>query len=340
MTGYTRVMASQPDHRPRHRIRRRALLAGGLALVPLAAFGGYEAWSVGNGLGQLHRTLDLPGQAPSPGRSNTTSTPDPDQGRPVNIMLLGSDSREQDDAGDGRSDTIMLLHLDANRQHAYLISFPRDMWVAIPGHGHAKINAAYAYGGTKLLASTLNELTGITIDHAAVIDFSGFADLTNAVGGVTINNSYAFESHHYDYPKGKITLSGQRALWFVRERDALPNGDFGRAANQRKVVKALAAKLANPQTLANPTKLSQVVAGLAKYVTVDKGLTDQAILGLARSMKTAASALVTLQAPVSGTGMIDGQSIDVVNTKQLKKLALALQHDTMAQYVAAHKADH
>lgn len=334
-------MASERNQRHRHLIRRRALLAGGLALVPLAAFGGYEAWSVTNGLGQLHRTLDLPGggsASPQPG--NDRQPVDPDRGRPVNILLLGSDSRQKDDAGDGRSDTIMLLHLTADRKNAYLISFPRDMWVSIPGHGDSKINAAYAYGGTKLLASTINELTGITIDHAAVIDFSGFDELTSSVGGVTITNTYAFKSHGYSYPKGRITLSGQRALWFVRERHSLPDGDFGRAANQRKVVKALAAKLANPRTLADPAKLSHLVAGLAKYVTVDRGLTDQTILGLARSMKTAASSLVTLQAPVKGTGMMDGQSVDIVDTAVMKQLAQALQHDTMGRYVADHKTDH
>jgi len=336
-------MASERNPRPRHLVRRRALLAGGLALVPLAAFGGYEAWSVTNGLSQLHRTLDLPDASPAPqqGKDNNGDQPaDPDQGRPVNILLLGSDSREKDDAGDGRSDTIMMLHLSADRKSAYLISFPRDMWVSIPGHGDAKINAAYAYGGTKLLASTINQLTGITIDHAAVVDFSGFDQLTDAVGGVTITNTYAFKTHGYSYPKGRITLSGKRALWFVRERDLLPNGDFGRAANQRKVVKALAAKLATPSTLADPTKLSQVVASLAKYVTVDKGLTDQTILGLARSMKAAASSLVTLQAPVSGTGMIDGQSVDIVDKTGMKQLAQALQRDTMAKYVSDHKIDH
>ncbi|QGN35034.1 LCP family protein [Microlunatus sp. Gsoil 973] len=335
-------MASERDlqHRPRNRPRigRRALLAGGLVLVPVAAFGGYEAWSVTNGLGQLHRSLDLPGSKPNTGQNGGQATVDPDKGRPVNIMLLGSDSRDQN-SGDGRSDTIMLLHLAANREDAYLISFPRDMWVEVPGRGKNKINAAYSYGGTKLLAATVNKLTGITVDHAAVVDFAGFADLTDSVGGVTITNNQAFSSHGYDYPKGRITLSGKKALWFVRERHALPDGDFGRAANQRKVVKALAAKLAKPQTLADPTKLSRVVSNLAKYVTVDKGLNDRTILGLARSMKVAASALVTLQAPVSGTAMIDGQSVDIVDAKLMRKLAEALRNDTVGQYAAAHKSD-
>ncbi|QDP95498.1 LytR family transcriptional regulator [Microlunatus elymi] len=335
-----RHLAGQPSNGQQsngRRVGRRALLIGGIALVPVVAFGSYEAWSLTHGLDQLKRTVDLP-KATNRGSDSATAT-DPDKGKAVDVLLLGSDSRDQSQslegkAGDGRSDTIMLLHLDADRKHAYLISFPRDMWVNIPGHGDNKINAAYSYGGTELVAETINELTGITIDHAAVIDFSGFADLTEAVGGVTVDNTQAFSTHGFNYPKGKITISGKKALWFVRERHALADGDFDRAANQRKVVKALVAKIAGPSVLANPAKLSAVVSKLAKYVTVDSGLTDEAILGLAASMKDASRSLVTLQAPVSGTSMIDGQSVDVVDTKKMKRLAAALQKDNLASYAA------
>ena len=306
----------------------------------MAAFGGYQAWSVSNGLDQLKRTIDLPvGQSAGGTSSSGATATDPATGKAVDILLLGSDSRDQEDDGDGRSDTLMLLHLEADREKAYLISFPRDMWVNVPGHGENKINAAYSYGGTKLVAETINELTGITLDHAAVIDFSGFADLTEAVGGVTVTNTQAFSTHGFNYPKGKITISGKKALWFVRERHALADGDFDRAANQRKVVKALVEKVASPSTLADPSKLSNIVSQLAQYVTVDSGLNDKAILGLATSMKSAAKSLVTLQAPVSGTSMIDGQSVDVVDAKRMKRLAKALQDDTLGRYVAQQKDD-
>lgn len=305
--------------------------------MPVAAFGGYQAWSVADGLDGLKRSLDLPSGGSAPGGTATT-TADPEAGNAVDVMLLGSDSRDPDGA-DGRSDTIMLLHLDADRKNAYLISFPRDLWVNVPGHGKAKINSAYSDGGSSLMAKTINELAGITIDHAAVIDFSGFADLTKSVGGVTVDNSQAFDSHGYHYPKGSITISGKEALWFVRERHALPDGDFDRAANQRKVVKALAAKIAGPSTLASPSKLADVIGTVSRYVTVDGGLDNQTLIGLAGSMKSAASSLVTLQAPVSGTSMIGGQSVDLVDSHKMKKLAAALRNDTLADYVAGQKSD-
>ena len=313
-------------------------MIGGAVLVPLAAFGGYQAFSVADGLNGLQRTIQLPSGTSTSSSGGSTTTADPDKGQAVDVLLLGSDSRDAD-AGDGRSDTIMLLHLDADRKHAYLISFPRDMWVSVPGHGTTKINAAYSYGGSKLMAQTVNRLTGIEIDHAAIVDFSGFADLTAAVGGVTVTNTQAFRTHGYDYPKGKIKISGKKALWFVRDRHDLADGDFDRAANQRKVVKALAAKIASPSTLASPSRLSGVIKTVSKYVTVDSGLRDSTIVGLAGSMKSAAGSLVTLQAPISGTATIDGQSVDEVDTKKMRKLAKALQNDTLADYVSQAKAN-
>ena len=80
------------------------------------------------------------------------------------------------------------------------------------------------------------------MDHVVLVDFEGFIQLTKDLGGVTVNNKTAFTSHGYDYPKGKITIEGEKALWFVRERHALPGGDLDRAENQRNVIKAIVAE--------------------------------------------------------------------------------------------------
>lgn len=314
--------------------RRAALVGGAAALVGIAGFGGYQAWSA-LGLGDLDRSVDLPGSGSGGGGSAGPYPQDPSAGQPVEIMLLGSDTRDPDAEG-GRSDTIMQLHLPADRQNAYLISFPRDMWVQIPGHGEDKINAAYYAGGSSLLAKTLNELTGTAVDHAAVIDFAGFSELTEAVGGVTIRNPAEFSSHGYHFRQGKITLAGDKALWYVRERHALPRGDFDRAANQRRVVKALAAKITDPST--GPAQMAEVISRLSGYVSVDRGLTDRAILGLATSMKSAAEDLVTLQAPIAGTEYIGDQSVEVVDTEQMQQLGRALQQDQVHRYVRQHNS--
>lgn len=326
-------MASEPDQTQRHRIRRRAFLAGGIALVPLAAFGGYEAWSVTNGLGRLNRTLDLPGGSPSSGHSGAPSTPDPDKGHPVNILMIGSDSRDKV-SGDGRSDTIMVLHLDADRKNAYLISFPRDMWVDIPGHGKNKINAAYSFGGPQLSVATLEQLTGVRMDHVAQVNFEGFISLTNTLGGVTINNTHAFSSHGYNYPKGEITIQGPKALWFVRERHSLPNGDLDRAANQRKVVQAIMAKGLSGGTISNPLKFNSFVSGIAEDVTVDNSLTNSEIRKIALSLRMSPANIKQIQAPIAGFNTVPGVGdVDVVDQPKMKELAKDLKQDDLGAYV-------
>ena len=92
----------------------------------------------------------------------------------MNYVLLGSDSRDPDNAGAGRSDTIMVVHLNTKRNQAYIISFPRDMYVDIPGYGKNKINAAYSFGGVPLTVRTLESLTGTRMDHVVLVDFEGF----------------------------------------------------------------------------------------------------------------------------------------------------------------------
>ena len=137
-------------------------------------------------------------------------------------MLLGSDSRDPGNEGNGRSDTILVVHLNAKRDKAYIISFPRDMYVNVPGYGKNKINAAFAFGGAPLAVRTLEDLTGVRMDHVVLIDFEGFIRLTEDLRGVTVTNKSAFSSHGFDYPEGKITIAGEEALWFVRERKQLP----------------------------------------------------------------------------------------------------------------------
>lgn len=326
----------------RPRRRRRGLIAGlSITLGVLLVIGGllgYYAWSINDSVASnIHRGASMPPDSTRPSAGTQPGDPQPtvDNGKPVNFVLIGSDSRDPANEGDGRSDTLMVLHLDANRKHAYLISFPRDMWVAIPGHGTAKINAAYSWGGTALTIQTLEQLLNVRMNHVVVIDFDGFMQLTDELGGVTVVNDYPFTKDGYTYPKGKITISGKKALWFVRERHQLPAGDFDRAANQRKVVKAIFDKMVSPAVLANPGKFTSLISIMAKNVTVDDGLTNADIRSLALSSRDMTSSdLITLQAPVSGTGTSsDGQSIDIVNTQQLAIMAKALRDDDMASYV-------
>lgn len=344
-------MRRSSDDRTRSRRSWRLPMAIVLSLVVMivagsAVYAGYVSTAISTNLdrGAAMPTAPTPSDVPSPsadgGAAGGAESAPPAADQPLDFVLLGSDSRDPNDAGSGRSDTLILVHLNAAHDRAYLISFPRDMWVPIPGHGTAKINAAYAYGGTALSVQTLQELLDITIEHLAVMDFVGLIELTDQLGGVTITNDHAFTSHGYSYPKGEINVSGDEALWFVRERHALPRGDFDRAENQRKVVKAIIDKGLSPQVLANPAAFTGFVASLARSMTVDDGLTDSVIRRLAISSRLTPGGVILMQAPISGTGTsADGQSIDIVDQTKLAELSTALRNDTVDAYHAKYPAD-
>ena len=130
---------------------------------------------------------------------------------------------------------IQETSVQPGRDKVHIVSFPRDMWVDVPGRGFAKINAAYAYGGEALATRTLESLVGVRMDHAAKIDFEGFTGLTTELGGVTVDNKIASETQGYAWPKGEVTIQGEEALVYVRQRYGMPNGDLDRAERQRAV---------------------------------------------------------------------------------------------------------
>ncbi len=272
---------------------------------------------------------------------NETSVTPIAPGKPINFVLMGSDSRGSDQ---GRSDSLMVAQLSGDRQHVYLVTFLRDMWVTIPANkvvdhdSKAKINAAYSWGGPALTIKTLQNLTGVQMDHAAVIDFNGFIKLTDELGGVTVYNPQASASRGYTFPKGNITIKGDQALAYVRERYDLSNGDLDRAARQRAVLTAIINKTLSGGVLSNPQKLNQVLQTYSENVTVDPGLTTSNIRKIATSLKfSSGQGVVQVQAPISGFGKSsDGQAYDIVDEQGMSELSSALKNDRMADYVANH----
>lgn len=320
-----------PAKKKRHWLRNTFIVIAAL-LIAVVGAGTWYALSLERKVNDSIKRVEnlLPPENPSePGQSPRPKKEVPDS---LNYVLMGSDSRDPG-AENGRSDSLMIVHLNAKRDHAYIVSFPRDMWVDIPGHGKNKINAAYSFGGPQLTVATMESLLDTRMDHLAIVDFEGFISLTTELGGVTINNKHAFKSHGFDYPKGQITISGDEALWFVRERKALPNGDLDRSANQRKVLQAVLTKGLSPETITDPAKFTSFVSGVAKHLTVDSALTSSEIRSTALSLRMKPSDISQLQAPISGFGTAGGQSIDVVDEAKLKELSTALKKDTMDEYV-------
>lgn len=317
--------------------RKRTVLTGiaavlGLLLLVLAGLAGVYAWMGNSAMNQVQRQ-------PSMMPDDPNRPPAPDQQGPMNILIMGTDSRG--DIEDGQSDVLMLAHVTGDRKQVYLISFPRDMWVEVPGHGMAKINAAYAWGGMPLAVQTVEQLTGAHINHAALLDFEGFMSVIDTIGGVRVYNPIASASAGHTFPQGYLDLDGEAALAYTRERKGLPNGDLDRTGRQRDVVMAVTRKLLTREVLTNPAKLNEVLNMVAPHFVVDDGFTNGAMTSLATSMRLeSGEGLRSLQAPIASFGTsADGQSIDVVGEIAMAEMSQALQEDRMGDYWAAHRND-
>lgn len=196
-------------------------------------------------------------------------------------LIVGTDSREglsqadkdrlaTGDSDGARTDTIMLVHKPPSGK-SMIISIPRDLYVDVPGNGQRKINAAFNFGGPKLLVQTVEQLTGIRIDHYGEIGFGGFADLVDAVGGVNIciDQNLRDPKAGLRLKKGCHDLNGTQALGLVRTR-AFPNADLERVVNQRRFLGALMSKATSPGVVLNPFRLVPFVNGAVGSLTVDK----------------------------------------------------------------------
>ncbi|MEU4367000.1 LCP family protein [Micromonospora chersina] len=229
---------------------------------------------------------------------------------PIDMLLLGVDARQRWAADDVRSDTIIILHIPASHDQAYLISIPRDTEAQIPAFeksgyrgGTDKINAAFFHGaqngggwegGAQLMAKTIKSMTGISFDGAAIINFGGFKNVIDALGTVRICVSHEVKSHHMSmvdgkpmwnadakktgksytpvlHKKGCKEMEGWEALDYARQRYGLPNSDYDRQQNQQQLIKAMAKKATDKGMLTNPIKLNALIKAAGKAFILDTG---------------------------------------------------------------------
>ncbi len=224
--------------------------------------------------------------------SKTDAAPDgdrPDNQRGSTFLLVGSDSRTDDreDGDRGRTDTIMLLHSGAGP--SIMLSLPRDSMVEIPGHGTAKINAAYAYGGAELLTQTIELNTGIRVDDYVEIGFGGLESVVDAVGGVEICPEEAVKDSDakLDVQAGCQDADGETALAYARVRKAYDSGDIQRVQNQREVMGGIASGVASPWTFINPVRYWGVNSGAASSVVVGEEMNPYDIVKFALALRGA-----------------------------------------------------
>jgi LCP family protein required for cell wall assembly len=213
-----------------------------------------------------------------------------------------------------RSDTIMILHIPANGGRPVLISIPRDSYVPIPGYGSSKINAAYDLGGPKLLAETLQNVTGLYINHYMGIGFGGFVDVVNDVGGVRmcLPGPMVDPKAGLNLKAGCQNLDGDQALGYVRTRN-FALSDLQREQDQRLFLKALLSKMTSTGTLLNPFASVPAAADTASALTVSDGTNLTDLLHAAFAMRNPETTTVPLanldyQTPNDGVAVQWNQS--------------------------------
>jgi LCP family protein required for cell wall assembly len=320
--------------------RRRRPRWGRIALVVGLAFT-LVVLLCGFGLFMYSRSLDSRVGRTDPFSQITGGRPPVLAKGALNMLLLGSDSRDPDEkaAAGSRTDTIILMHVQADHQHAYLISIPRDTYLPIPDHGSDKINAAFAFGGLPLVIRTVEGFTKVHLDHLALIDFAGFQEVTDALGGVDMYVDQTITSIHppnRTFTKGNHHFNGAEALDYVRQRYQFADGDITRERHQQLFLKAVMDKAASSGTLTNPGKLNAFLQSITKAMVVDKGLSLPDMAWQFHSLRS--SDLTFLTSPFSGFDDIDGQSVVVADKEKAAALYSAVAHDQVASYLTKASA--
>ena len=267
------------------------------------------------------------------------STADDVDGEDMNLLLVGSDDRTKATPAElaelstttvasNATDTMMLVHVPADGRKATAISFPRDSWVEIPGHGTHKLNSAYVRGagtgsgrnedkGRQLLVQTISELAGLKIDHYVEVDLLGFYRITKAIGGVEVclTKAQKEKDSGIDLPAGKSTIEGKQALSFVRQRKGLPRGDLDRIVRQQYFLGATFRKVTSLGVLTNPIKLKRLLDAVGSSLRMDADLDP---LQLAQQVRGLAAGNVEFRTiPTDGLGTRDGQSVVLVDEAAL-----------------------
>jgi len=297
---------------PGRRGRRIALIAGTLVVLLIAATAGSYFWLNS----KLNRSVSLPAFA---GQSAGT-----------NWLIVGSDTRNGlstqqivqlhvgFDFGTANSDSLMLLHMGGGKP--VLISIPRDSYVPIPGHGENKINAALAFGGPSLLVKTVENVTGLRIDHYMGIGFGGLVSVVNEVGGVRI--CLPAPLHEADsgvnLKAGCQNLNGAQALAFVRDRHSFADEDLQRIQDQRAFLKALLTKATSPGVYLNPFVALPFASTAASSISVDKGTSLYDLVQAARALRGAQTGTV----PIANPNYLTSNAGDAVLWNQTEALAL------------------
>lgn len=238
--------------------------------------------------------------------------------KPINVLLLGTDTGALGRDYKGRTDTIMMMVVNPKQHKTTIVSLPRDMKVNLPGYedeSPAKINAAYTYGGVQETIKTIQKYYKTPIDGYLLVNMGGMEKAINQVGGVTVKSPLTFTYEGYSFTKNATYhMNGKKALAFSRMRYDDPQGDYGRQNRQRLVIMALLKKTASYKTILNQSFLNSI----ASQSQTDFSLND--MLKVAKNYR-GSTQMVKQDHAQGRSQMIDGQSFEVVPSDEMQRIS-------------------
>jgi LCP family protein required for cell wall assembly len=291
---------------------------------------------------------------------------------PIDILLMGVDARKRWAVDDLRSDTLIVLHIPASHDQAYLVSVPRDTEMRVPafpksryGGGIAKANEAFYWGaqngggwagGAQLMAQTIKANTGMSFDGAAIIDFNGFKSVIDALHGVRMCVDQRVKSHHMVWVQGKPmfladarktgkpqkpiwhevgckNMEGWEALDYSRQRYGLKNGDYDRQRHQQQLIKAIAKKASSSGVLTNPLKVSSLIKAAGKAFVLDTGGVQ--VADFVFGLKGIAANDMVLLRTNNGTFAGNSSGRETI-TPESEAMFQAVRDDKLGEFVVNH----
>jgi len=308
--------------------QRRALLMVSSAMSAVVLLAATCAWAVTSYVNDsLSRVNAGTGGTPSSG--------------PLNILVAGLDTRAGltrqqqlqlgvgDSEGETDTDTLMLVHVPASHRYVQVVSLPRDSWVSIPGHGMNKINSALATGGPQLMVSTVEHATGLTINDYVEVNFLGFVNVINALGGVNVCLPFAVDDPYsgLDISAGEHHVDGITALEFARDRHSFATSDLARIQDQQQLIATAMSEGISSGTLSDPIRFQHFLSAVSASITVDTGFNVVSLADELRGISTGDVTFTTV--PLSNLNYTTptGESAVLWNNAEATALFNSLKND-------------
>ncbi|PTL37915.1 LCP family protein [Alkalicoccus saliphilus] len=237
-------------------MKKLLYILGGLFVVLLLVGGGFAFYLYNSVQSTVNSEMHVGLDRDKP--DSRDSEVDMDNREPTSFLLMGVDAEE---STSGRTDTIMVVTVNPEDESMRMLSLPRDTRMELPGRGEDKVNHAHAFGGADLALETVENFLDIPLDYFITVNMSGFQDMVDAVGGVTVENNFSFEQNDHYFQEGEVDLDGEEALAYVRMRKNDPDGDFGRNERQRQIVNAMVREGAQFSSITRVEDILDAVGG-------------------------------------------------------------------------------